>query len=51
VRSELDFARVEPILAAGLHEFCDALQTKLNAVGECVMTDFFTAKLAQTADV
>ena len=41
VRSELDFARVEPILAGGLHEFCDALQDKMNTSDECVRSDFF----------
>src|SRR5256885_4963204 len=29
LRSELDFERVETVLATGLHEFCDALQTKM----------------------
>jgi len=41
LRSELDFARVEPILGNGLHEFCDALQTKMNKIDECVLADFF----------
>ena len=41
VRSELDFARVEPILTAGLHEFCDALQVKMNTIDECILGDFF----------
>lgn len=41
MRSELDFARVEPILASGLHEFCDATQTKMNTIDECVSSDFF----------
>jgi uncharacterized alpha-E superfamily protein len=41
LRSELDFARVEPILAGGLHEFCDALQTKMNRIDEGVLNDFF----------
>jgi hypothetical protein len=44
VRSELDFARVEPILAGGLHEFCDALQDKMNTIDECVRSDFFGQK-------
>jgi uncharacterized alpha-E superfamily protein len=44
VRSELDFARVEPILAAGLHEFCDALQTKMNTIDEMILTDFFAQR-------
>jgi uncharacterized alpha-E superfamily protein len=50
VRSELDFARVEPILTAGLHEFCDALQDKMNIIDECVLTDFF-AQRPSTAGV
>ncbi len=45
LRSELDFARIEPILTGGLHEFCDALQTKMNTIDDCVLSDFF----AQTA--
>jgi uncharacterized alpha-E superfamily protein len=44
LRSELDFARVEPILAAGLHEFCDALQTKMNTIDECILADFFAQR-------
>jgi uncharacterized alpha-E superfamily protein len=44
VRSELDFARVEPILTTGLHEFCDALQVKMNRIDECVLSDFFAQR-------
>jgi len=44
LRGELDFARVEPILAAGLHEFCDSLQTKMNTIDECIVADFFAQK-------
>jgi uncharacterized alpha-E superfamily protein len=44
VRSELDFARVEPILTAGLHEFCDALQTKMNTIDEMVLIDFLAQR-------
>ena len=47
VRSELDFARVEPILTTGLHEFCDALQTKMNKIDECILGDFFIGKIAR----
>ena len=46
LRSELDYAQVESILQAGLHEFFDALQAKMNAVDECVLADFFGKKLA-----
>jgi len=41
LRSELDFAAVDAILATGLHEFCDASQTKMNTIGECINGDFF----------
>jgi uncharacterized alpha-E superfamily protein len=46
LRSELDYAQVEAILTAGLHEFFDSLQAKMNAVDECVLGDFFGKKLA-----
>jgi uncharacterized alpha-E superfamily protein len=41
LRSELDYAHVEAILAAGLHEFFDALQAKMNTIDECIRSDFF----------
>ena len=44
LRSELDFAAVEAILAAGLHEFCDASQTKMNIIDECISGDFFALR-------
>ena len=44
LRSELDFAAVEAILASGLHEFCDAVQTKMNTIDECISGDFFAQR-------
>jgi uncharacterized alpha-E superfamily protein len=44
LRSELDFARVEAILEGGLHEFFDALQTKMNTIDECIGNDFFARR-------
>jgi uncharacterized alpha-E superfamily protein len=44
LRSELDFAAVKPILAGGLHEFCDAVQTKMNTIDECISDDFFAQR-------
>jgi uncharacterized alpha-E superfamily protein len=44
LRSELDFARVEAILEGGLHEFFDALQTKMNTIDECIGNDFFAQR-------
>ena len=41
LRSELEYAQVETILQAGLHEFFDALQTKMNTIDECILGDFF----------
>lgn len=41
LRGELDFTQVEGILSGGLHEFCDALQTKMNTIDECIKSDFF----------
>jgi uncharacterized alpha-E superfamily protein len=44
LRSELDFAQVEAILAGGLHEFLDGLQAKMNRIGECILEDFFARR-------
>jgi uncharacterized alpha-E superfamily protein len=44
LRSELDFNSVESILAGGLHEFCDATQTKMNTIDECIKGDFFAQR-------
>ena len=35
---------VEAILAGGLHEFCDAVQTKMNTIDECICGDFFAQR-------
>jgi uncharacterized alpha-E superfamily protein len=45
LRSELDYAQVEHILQAGLHEFFDALQAKMNTIDECILDDFFSQRL------
>lgn len=41
LRAELAYTRVQDIIAAGLHEFLDALQTKLNVLGENISATFF----------
>jgi len=41
LKSELDFGRVDATIAAGLHEFLDGLQVKMNKIDECVLRDFF----------
>jgi len=41
LRAELAYAQVGNIIGAGLHEFLDAFQTKLNLVGDSIFTTFF----------
>jgi uncharacterized alpha-E superfamily protein len=48
LRSELDYTQVQAILEAGLHEFFDALQAKMNTIDECITGDFFTHDPPQT---
>jgi uncharacterized alpha-E superfamily protein len=55
LRSELDYARSDDTIKAGLHEFFDALQLKMNRIDECILADFFgqsvqgVARSSQTA--
>jgi uncharacterized alpha-E superfamily protein len=41
LRAELAYARVQDVITAGLHEFLDAFQTKLNSVGDSIFETFF----------
>jgi uncharacterized alpha-E superfamily protein len=49
LRSELDYAQVEAILAGGLHEFLDGLQAKMNRIDECVLENFFARRAVAAA--
>jgi uncharacterized alpha-E superfamily protein len=40
LRSELDYAQIDEIIASGLHEFLDAFQAKLNHVGSAIFETF-----------
>ena len=44
LRSELAYVRAEEIVSAGLHEFVDDLQVRLNLVGEAVYDAFFAPR-------
>lgn len=44
LRSELDYASIQEILAAGLHEFLDGFQAKLNRVGDDICNTFFALR-------
>jgi len=46
LRSEFDYAQVDPILQSGLHEFFDGLQLKMNTIDECIRGDFFAQRPA-----
>ena len=49
VCSELAYARIQEVVASGLHEFLDGLQTKLNLVGDSVFETFFALRPFQSA--
>jgi uncharacterized alpha-E superfamily protein len=49
VCSELAYARIEDVISAGLHEFLDGLQTKLNQVGDAIFDSFFALRPMQRA--
>ncbi len=44
LRSELDYAQIDEIINAGLHEFIDNFQTKLNRVDEAISETFFAQR-------
>jgi len=49
LRSELDFASVEGIIDQGLHEYLDALQTRISLIGESLVSDFIAPQPQQYA--
>jgi len=44
VRSDLSYALVDEIMSAGLHEFLDDLQLRLNRVGDAIFDTFFSLR-------
>ena len=44
LRGELENARIDVVVRAGLHEYLDGLQTKMNAIGESLNQDFFVLR-------
>jgi uncharacterized alpha-E superfamily protein len=42
--AEIDYVTVEEILTVGLHEYLDALQTRLNQVGNAIFETFFALR-------
>lgn len=48
LRAELAYTRAEEIIAGGLHEFVDDLQTRLNLVGVSICDTFFAIRPMQS---
>jgi uncharacterized alpha-E superfamily protein len=48
--ADLAYTDTEQILMRGLHEFLDALQTKLNAVDQCIFDTFFAPRPVGASD-
>ena len=44
LRAEIDFADIEDCVTAGLHEFVDDFQSRLNRVGEAIFETFFAPR-------
>lgn len=49
--ADLDYADVIEIVAGGLHEFFDSLQSRLNAVGDDITSAFFAHDAARSGSV
>ncbi len=49
LRSELAYARVDEILANGLHEYLDRCQCRLNEIGDSIQQTFFTLPVSAAA--
>ena len=47
--SELAYAQIEEIIAGGLHEYLDRLQTKMNRVSDGIFETFFAVRVAAPA--
>jgi len=45
--SELAYAQVDDIIAGGLHEYLDTLQTRMNQVGVHIHDTFFSGRIAK----
>ena len=42
IRGELDYTSIDDVIREGMHEYIDALQKRLNVIGEAIHKDFFT---------
>ena len=51
LRAELAYTHAEDIIATGMHEFVDSLQTRLNLVGDAIHDCFFAVRPLELASV
>lgn len=42
LRNDFDYARLEDVLAVGMHEYLDGVQRRINEVGDAVFEEFFS---------
>jgi uncharacterized alpha-E superfamily protein len=49
LRAELAYTQSEEIIAGGLHEFVDGLQTRLNLIGDDIINSFFAMRPLELA--
>jgi len=47
--SEMAYAQIDDIIASGLHEYLDELQTKMNEIGTGISDTFFATRVAAPA--
>jgi uncharacterized alpha-E superfamily protein len=48
LQAEIEYADITEIMEAGLHEYIDSFQLKLNGVGEAVASSFFATQRPET---
>jgi uncharacterized alpha-E superfamily protein len=49
LRAQLAYTQAEDVIAGGMHEFVDRLQTRLNQIGESIYDCFFAMRPLETA--
>lgn len=49
LRAELAYTQAEDVIAGGLHEFVDHLQTRINSVGNAIFDSFFAMRPLESA--
>jgi uncharacterized alpha-E superfamily protein len=49
LRAQLAYTQAEDVIASGMHEFVDRLQTRLNQIGESIYDDFFAMRPLEAA--